>query len=396
MAILAECPVCHKKQSVTNKACRCGVKLDAEKKNKKVRYHIVYRLPEGKQVWRSLASFENCDPCSLKDAREIESKYNVCKKENRLEVFERRPEATMTLKELSEWYLKLEKVRALKSYWRVVYALDNFNKALGHMVVKKITSVDLENYQAARKAEGKADATIDQEIGAAKSVINKAFENDLVSGKVLRTFKSVGKMLKPRANKRDKVLSVEQALSFAENCPSHIRPVFMTAYWTGMRKGEILNLTWDRIDMKEKLIRLAGNDTKSGRSRTIPISQALFDVLKGIPRAIHVPHVFLFRGKPIRDIRTSIKQGCDGAGIAYGRFVEGSFVFHDIRHTFNTDMRRAGVHLSVIMAVMGHEDPGMFFRYDTVDVEDLRQAMTRLEAYRDSVRHSVRQEAQAG
>jgi integrase len=301
----------------------------------------------------------------------------------------------MTFKELSEWYLKQEKVKALKSYCRIVCAVDNFNKALGHMVVKRITSVDLENYQAARKRQGKADATVDQEIGAAKVVINKAFENDLVSGKVLRTFKSVGKMLKPRANKRDRVLSGEEALSFAEKCPTHIRPVFLTAYWTGMRKGEILNLTWDKIDMKEKLIRLAGDDTKSGRSRTIPISQGLLEVLKTIPRAIHDPHVFLFRGKPVNDIRTSIKEGCEGAGIAYGRFGEGSFVFHDIRHTFNTDMRRAGVHLSVIMTVMGHEDPGMFFRYDTVDVEDLRQAMTCLEAYRGSVRQTVRQEAQA-
>jgi hypothetical protein len=40
MAILAECPVCHRKQSVKNKKCSCGVQLDDAKKSKKVRYWI--------------------------------------------------------------------------------------------------------------------------------------------------------------------------------------------------------------------------------------------------------------------------------------------------------------------------------------------------------------------
>jgi len=44
MAILLEFPVCHKKQSIRNKICPCDTDLDVEKRNKKVRYHIVYRI----------------------------------------------------------------------------------------------------------------------------------------------------------------------------------------------------------------------------------------------------------------------------------------------------------------------------------------------------------------
>jgi hypothetical protein len=58
MAILAECSVCDKKQRTKKKACPCSVNLDAEKKGKNVKCHIVYRLPTGKQVRRSLSSFE--------------------------------------------------------------------------------------------------------------------------------------------------------------------------------------------------------------------------------------------------------------------------------------------------------------------------------------------------
>ena len=80
MALLAECPVCHRKQAVSNKACKCGRDLDAEKRAKKALYHIVYRV-NGKQVWRSLASFEDVNPHTIEDARTIEGTFKKAKKE---------------------------------------------------------------------------------------------------------------------------------------------------------------------------------------------------------------------------------------------------------------------------------------------------------------------------
>ena len=393
MAILAECPVCHKKQSAKRKACACGVNLDAEKKSKKVKYHIVYRLPEGKQVWRALSSFEDCDPCSVSDARKVEAKFNVCKRENKLDVFDVRPEATMTFKELSEWYLKLEKVKALKSHVRTVIALNRFNERLGHKLVKDIKPVDLEDYQAARKAQGMADATVDQEVSAAKSVINKAFDNDMVSGKVLKTFKNVRKILKAGANVRDRVLSVTEAEALISNAMSHLKPILITAYETGMRRMEILDLTWDRVNMKDRLITLG--ETKNGRPRVVPMTERLYVTLKGIPRDLRNRHVFLYNGKRMTDIRDSIETACKDAGIKYGRSKD-TFTLHSLRHTVNTDLRKAGVQESVIDAIVGHVNNTMFGRYNTIDVEDMRQAMSKLEDYRKSVRQTVRQEAQVG
>jgi hypothetical protein len=144
MAILVKCPVCHKKQSFKHKVCPCGTKLGSEKKKGKVFYHIVYRA-NGKQIWRSLSSFEGVKANGIEDARAVESKFVVCKRENKLEVFSVTPDATMTFRELSEWYLDLEKVKALKSYDRIVYALDRFNDRLGPMLVKEVKPVDLEN-----------------------------------------------------------------------------------------------------------------------------------------------------------------------------------------------------------------------------------------------------------
>ncbi len=387
MAIMAECPVCKRKVAVKHKTCKCGEDLVKAKQGKRVKYHIVYRV-KGKQKWQ-LAD----KPYSIENARACEGKLRGCKAENR--ILEPLPDSKMLFRELADWYLDLERVKALSSQWRVKMALDRFNETFGDRIVNTILPSEIENYQGKRKAEGKSDATIDQEVGAAKTVINKAFNNDMVGGDSLKRFKRVKKLLKAGANRRDKVLSIEEADALMEAAPAHIKPIVATAYHTGMRKGEILNLKWNRIDMQERTIRLTPKDTKSGRGRIIPISESLYPTLKALPKSIHHGEVFLFKGKPITDIRGGLRKACKGAEIPYGRSALNGFTFHDLRHTFNTDMRKAGVHESVIKKIMGHEDPGMFSRYNTIDLDDLKGGIERLDAFRSSVRQPVRQNEKA-
>jgi hypothetical protein len=129
-----------------------------------------------------------------------ESKRVVQKAEFRL--LDIKKEDHMTFNELTDWYLNLDRVKGLKSYWRIKVALDNFNSVFGRDLVSSVKPTDLENYQAKRKTEGKADTTIDQEPGAIKSAVYKAVDNELLSGEILRRFKRVKKMLKAGSNKR--------------------------------------------------------------------------------------------------------------------------------------------------------------------------------------------------
>jgi integrase len=123
----------------------------------------------------------------------------------------------------------------------------------------------------------------------------------------------------------------------------------------------------------------------------MPICDELYEILKNIPEAIHDNHVFLYKGKPVRSIRTSLMNACEKAKILYGRKVKGGFVYHDLRHTFNTYMRKAGVPESVIMEITGHSTREMFDRYNTIDEEDTRKAVNQFGAYLENVRQNVRQ-----
>lgn len=385
MAILAECS-CHKRQSVRNHRCLCGEDLDRLKRSKKVRYWIVYRVPGGKQRWEPVGY-------SVEEARDAEGKRRGQKRENR--IFDIKPEAKMTFNELTGWFLELEKVKTKAYYPTLRYNLASFNGEFGNIIVSRIKPQDLENYQAKQKAAGYSDSYIDQQVGAARTMIYKAFDNDLVGGDLLKVFRKTKKLLKREANRRDRVLSYPDEY----NCligalPSHTRPIVEMGYWTGMRRGEIVSLTWDKVDLENRMIRLEAKDTKEGKPKKVPISKTLLAVLMQLPNRLRTGnvdnHTFHYRGESIKgDIRKSLENACKEANIPYGRFEQGGFIFHDLRHTFTTIARRAGVPRNVIMTITGHTANDMNFRYDTIDEEDLLKAIDQMEDYLANVSKNV-------
>ncbi|MDR3567347.1 MAG: site-specific integrase [Syntrophobacteraceae bacterium] len=298
----------------------------------------------------------------------------------------------MTFKELTVWYLGQEKVKALRYFPTLSINLASFNQELGDKIVGQIKPFDLENYQAKRKIEGYSDAYIDRQIEAARAMTNKAFDNDLVTGETVKIFRRVKKMLKRNANARDRIISLDEFRAIMEKLPRHTKAILAAAFYTGMRRGEVLSLTWDKVDMERRMIRLEAADTKDKEPRVIPILPELFEILKEIPRALHDPHVFLFRGKPVASIKTGLIKACKDAGVNYGRFEKGGFVFHDLRHSFNTYMRKAGVAQSVIMKITGHSTDEMFRRYNSIDADDAHQAIDQYGSFLRNLDQSLDQE----
>ena len=55
--------------------------------------------------------------------------------------------------------------------------------------------------------------------------------------------------------------------------PDHLKPLILVSLNTGMRRGEVFNLTWADIDLKNKLITVEGDTSKSGQTRHIPMNK---------------------------------------------------------------------------------------------------------------------------
>jgi integrase len=164
-------------------------------------------------------------------------------------------------------------------------------------------------------------------------------------------------------NVRDRVLSGEEYERLLAQCPPHTAQVVKMAYYTAMRQGEILNLAWDRIDIKTRVVRLKPEDTKTNEPRTIPLHREIIELLKALPRSIN-GRVFTMEGVSIGEIKRSFTTACKNAGIE-------NFTFHDLRHTAINNWRLQGHDFFRIMAASGHRTMEVFKRYNTVSEEEL-------------------------
>jgi integrase len=90
-----------------------------------------------------------------------------------------------------------------------------------------------------------------------------------------------------------------------------------------------------------------------------------------------MPDGFTYGGKRIGSIRRVFETARQRAG-------NSGVVFHDLRHTFVTNIRRAGVDYFRIMAITGHRTMDVFNRYHTIDQDDLHHAVRQLDTYMDT------------
>jgi integrase len=177
------------------------------------------------------------------------------------------------------------------------------------------------------------------------------------------------------SNARDRIMEFSEYLKLSRAASSQLRAVLTMAFYTGMRKGEIMNLKWSDIDRKKDMIRLGAGDTKGAKPKVIPINKHVKKVLKSLPRAIGHDFVFLYRGEPIQDVRNSFEGLCDRAGVLHGRSTKGGLTFHDIRTTVKTNMLRAGIDKAIRDTLLGHSLAGMDAFYIKPSEEDLQKAM---------------------
>ena len=341
-------------------------------------------VPGGKQRKEYVGAFKDLNCHSLEDARTAASKRKTQKKEKRL--LDIKSDSKMTFNELTDWYLNLKTVKKLSSFNRVKIALNNFNKIFGRKRVNKIMPVDLENYQEGREDQGLSPATIDMETTIAKTMVNKAFDNDIVEGRVLKAFRVINRKLKKGSNARTRTLSFEEYLKLIGVSPIHQRAAIIIAFNTGMRIGEIRTLKWSYIDTENGFIRLPKIATKERKERLIPINHHVKAILSELPRALHHNFVITYKGEAIKDIgglKRSFKTACKNAKIPCGRKTLNGLTFHDIRRTVKTNMLNAGIDKVHRDMIIGHSLKGMDVHYMVADEDALKEAMVKYTKWLD-------------
>ncbi len=282
----------------------------------------------------------------------------------------------LTFKDWGETYLSLEEVTRLRSYRdRKKIVNQQLIPFFGKTLLADITPEHIQAYRAQRRRRnGRAVKlqTINNDHIILKHCLNVARRHK----KLLMVNPATLVPIPNANNERDRVLSPEEWRMLYEAAAPHLKPVMLMAYQMGQRLGEIVNLTWDRVDLQRGFVTLRAIDTKTKKPRQVPITPAVRAALADLSKVRNIAHkqVFVYKGRPVKEIRTAFKTAKTNAGIQDLRF-------HDLRHCAATNLRRAGVDTTTAMKIIGHKSAHMWERYNTVDEGDLLAAASRLNSY---------------
>lgn len=238
---------------------------------------------------------------------------------------------------------------------------------------QEITTAAIRTYSARRQHEGAANATINRELAALKRAFNLAIQ----AGKLWH--RPHVPMLR-EANARQGFFELEVFEAVRAQLPDHLYGVITFGYYTGWRKGEILSLRWQQVNLAHNEVRLEPGTTKNHDGRVIFLDGELREVLERQweHRASGCDYVFHRRGRSMGDFEKAWAKACACAGCS-------GMIFHDLRRTAARNLIRAGVPERVAMQITGHKTRAIFDRYHIVSEGDLREAAWKLAAWSGAV-----------
>jgi integrase len=169
------------------------------------------------------------------------------------------------------------------------------------------------------------------------------------------------KNLSQKSEERQAYLSQTDVQLIADHCPKWFRPIISTAYYTGMRRGEILGLTRKQVNLTKRMITLSPDDTKEAHWKRVPIHRELIPVLENALKVtcLGTEQVFLLKDGPsvrpleLETFKNPWPRACES--LEEKELLAEPFPrFHDLRHTWKTNARRSGMDPEIREAILGH------------------------------------------
>jgi integrase len=163
--------------------------------------------------------------------------------------------------------------------------------------------------------------------------------------------------------------------ALAEYRDQRTAAIFRLLLLTGARRGEVLSMRWEDVDVGGGVWTKPHGRTKQRERHVVPLSAAARTVLAELAAETPDLNGFIFpagRGAtgPMRTVEKPWKSLCQAAGITNLRT-------HDLRHSYASQLASAGIGLHVIGRLLGHRKPSTTARYSHLTDAALREATER-------------------
>ena len=257
----------------------------------------------------------------------------------------------------------------------------------GSLLLIDLTADDIATYQRDRLREGASPKTINLEVGTLRAILRRH--------RIWANLQPDVKMLTARDD-TGKAITADEEKRLLEACASSrsraLLPAVTLAMNTGMRRGEILSLSWSQIDFLNERLTVGKSKTAAGQGRAIPLNATglraiqrwatkfpdrkpehyVFPAEKyGIAGNSETPHVHSCDPtKPLGSLKEAWESAKDRSNVACR--------FHDLRHSACTTLVERGVPLPVIASLLGWSagtTVRMARRYGHITAEAQRKAV---------------------
>jgi len=289
--------------------------------------------------------------------------------ENKYKV-EKRPEVRFD-KFVKDHFLPYSELHK-RTYPDDVLVCNMLFETFGRLNISEINPPMIEKFKQ-KRLEGETmykrlrnPATVNRELCVLSKIFSLAFDAELIEINPCR------RVRKFRTNNgRVRYLTPDEEAKLFEKLQGQewVQRIVTMAINTGMRQGEIFDLTWFDVDLPRGVIHI--RVSKNGKDRFVPINQTVRAMLEGLPHTNE--HVFpspRTKGRLV-DVKRRFDLAKSDAGIK-------DFRFHDLRHTAATRMADCGADAFTLAAIFGWSDVRMALRYTHATDEAKRRAVENL------------------
>ena len=344
-----------------------------KRKNGKIVYRVMIRRIDAAPVYKTFALKHD----AMKFATQADDEISQG-------TFGLRHEAQKhTLTDAIERYIRVELPKKPKAIYNVTQHLVYWKAQLGDKKLSELTSaliVELRDTLAAGttvRGRQRAPATVNRYLATLSHVLSVACREWewLESSPMQR----VRKLKEPRG--RVRYLSDDERKALLKACEKWEDPYLYTivilALSTGMRRGEIMSLTWGDVDLERHRIVL--QQTKNGERRLVPLVGKAHELLLAHATTRCLGATLLWPSEnegythQPKDMRKAWEAALEAAKLE-------DFHFHDLRHSAASYLAMSGATTSEIAEVLGHKTLTMVKRYSHLSDSHVSQVVERMNA----------------
>jgi len=262
--------------------------------------------------------------------------------------------------------------------------------AFGKLKPEEITTELLNAYRSRRNREAGSVATVNSELRLLRAALKLGAQSTppTVDSQNLPSFKNIIRDEAEKKLARTGTITDEQYHKILDALAKHLKPVFVTAYWTGIRAKELKFVRRSNVNFSENIITLNASEIKAGDLRVAPMNDEVKAALMkwedftaaNFPRT---PWLFHLQGEQIGSWKTGWNAALKRCGLRVHVFnPDGSpkmriakngkrvktwknlVTFHDTRRTMITRLDEAGIDERDTMKVGGHSTPSINRRFN--------------------------------